>query len=167
MTSNLLESNGTECSCHNLLTADLGCGVDFFDMDMQCMELAEFAVTDFPIGITGPEIVKESGMFDIETLMSMNTDTLFADLKRVFRGNILWHNKVVETIAGNEQTRPQMMDDIKKGYYAAAEFQKCQKTFVDMGAEDLKSVDEVEQNFQNFSNFLTCIRNIKPELGLN
>merc|ERR1712223_2012394 len=133
MSSNLFESNGTECSCQTLLSNDLGCGVDFFDMD---------------------------------TLMSMNTDKLFADIEEYAGGNIPWHYEVVNTIVGSEQTRPEMIDDIKKGYYAAGQFQQCQTAFADTGAEDLTSVDKVEQNFQKFSNFLSCIRSINPENGL-
>jgi len=166
MSSNLFESNGTECSCQTLLSTDLGCGIDFFDMDMACKELAEFAETEFPIGITGPEIVRETGMFDIETLMSMNTDKLFADIEEYAGGNIPWHYELVNTIVGSEQTRPEMIKDIKKGYYAAAQFQQCQTTFADTGAEDLSTVDKVEQNFQKFSTFLSCIRSINPENGL-
>ena len=162
MNSNLLESGGSECSCNNLISSSSTCGYDFYDYESQCTELAQFASIAIPTGIAGADVVEKVGMFDMETILSMNTDQLFGDIEEHTRGNIPWHYEQINTIAGTEQTRPQMMEDIRRGQYAAAEFQKCQDNYANNGAQDLTTVDKVKDNFQAFRTFLTCIRNINP-----
>jgi len=162
MSQELFESGSYSCSCARLL--DYSCALSFDDKMAECDELEVLADMDFPSGLSMREgVVEDDGMFDFETIMSMETDQLFEDIEEFTKGNIPWHYEEIDTIAGSRQTRPQMMDDIKKGKYAAEEFQKCQDSYVNIGGDDLSSVEKVKENFQNFRSFLTCIRAINPD----
>lgn len=166
MSQDLFEiDGGYTCSCDKLLNYE--CALAFDDKSSECSRLDALADINFPSGLNMREgMIEDAGMFDFETIMSMNTDQLFEDIEEYQKGNIPWHYEEISTIAGTLQNRPQMMDDIKKGKYAAAEFQRCQDSYVNIGGEseeNLDSVENVKANFQNFRNFLNCIRDINPD----
>jgi len=163
MAQDLFESGSYSCSCARML--DYSCALAFDENMAECQELQELARRNFPSGLSMREdgIVENEGMFDFETIMSMPTDQLFADIEEYTKGNIPWHYEEIDTIAGTRQTRPTMMDEIRKGKYAAGKFQDCQDSMASVVPDDLSSVEKVKENFEKFRSFLDCIRSINPD----